>query len=59
MECHKRDSYLANTTEKDVVVEKHSVMPDLIYRTDITEDVTDWKNKGVARYYKLRSIKLE
>ena len=42
----------------DVVLAPHEYRPELLFFSDITTDPDDWNNRGVARYYSLRSVVL-
>ena len=44
---------------KEIVeIEAIEVQPELLYFSDITEDAQDWTNRGVARFYDLKSVVL-
>ncbi|MCD8068342.1 MAG: DUF6056 family protein [Lachnospiraceae bacterium] len=45
--------------EKNVVLQEYSVKPYLLYFDDITEDVSNWKNFAVAKWYVKETVVLQ
>lgn len=58
-ELSDRAEYLSNTTETAVVVPELSVMPEVIFHSDITKDPTHWKNQHLELYYGKQFISIE
>lgn len=45
-------------TEESVILSPLSVRPNLLFFDDITTDENDWRNRSMAEYYGLKSIKI-
>lgn len=58
-ECTERADYLKNCEEMNVVLKPLSVKPPVIFHTDITTDVMNWRNAHMAIYYGKQSIRIE
>ena len=57
-ENKQRLQILRDASEPDAQLPEHTVKPELLYFSDITEDTEDWINKAVAEYYEKTSVKL-
>lgn len=54
----ERIAVFLDKPEDIVEIEAIEVQPGLLYFSDITEDVQDWTNRGVARFYDLKGVVL-
>lgn len=58
-EARKERIAVFESGEKDVVVKRLPVKPELLYFSDIQEDPEFWENKGMCKFYGFDSIRLQ
>ena len=58
LEQQQRWEYLENTTEMDVELQAFTVYPSLLFRDDMQEDPSDWRNYSTAQFFGKESIKV-
>lgn len=59
MEADVRYEILCSSEGEDVLLQPFSTYPYLLFFEDITEDATNWKNRYMADYFDLNSVRLE
>lgn len=56
-ECDERyKAYISAEKNEEVEVKAFTFYPSILFFDDITEDVDDWRNTGLASYYDLKSV---
>lgn len=58
-EARKERIAIYESGEKDVVVKRLPVKPELLYFSDIQEDPEFWENKGMCKFYGFDSVRLQ
>ena len=56
-ECYERyEAYIYAEKKESLEVKAFTFYPSILFFDDITENVDDWRNTGVASYYGLKSV---
>ena len=58
-EYDSREKVLFELTGEDVEVSNFSTKPQLLFFDDITTEKDNWKNTGVSKYYRIKSIRIK
>jgi len=56
IENRDRTIKLEDNLQLDVLLEAHTVYPELLFVSDITSDPEDWRNRHMSRYYQKDSV---